>query len=611
MTDISNHSMAIDFDDNKEVEGNEGTEIVGPETELNKENENCEDADMEKNPEYSDVLELDCNPGEHDEIDPKSPDAAVTNDINISPDPGNKEEAIETDKKDQEEALKRSRVLWITGDLERTMKANDFRVSFSPFGRVESGKLALIGPEKECVGIVTMQTVEGADAVLAGITEINGRSVKIEKKLRDPTDKKGNKSKSNEPKVKNIINLSTKRRLSADGRSPSSGTSDRVGTGTQAGPESKRGKVTDRLGAMPKLEPPNKELLNKLSDQLSGLRRADKRSRNDLRQKENDLTKLRKEQSQLNRDNDSLRKKISETKNSLDKLKKERKGLDLDKREDERKIKKLKAEIRDTKSDLDREKDKLKNTRAELRRFEQRIKGGGDKEREERERLQAERRKLEEDRRKYEIERERLQKEMSKSRASPPRSSQSAAQSYKARSPPRKHNSPQRFVQTTDNRRPQPRRNLSPNNQRRDRRRSPDDKFNDRNERNTMNVRDKRNGRNDRTNDRKTGWADGKGQVGSNWENGRNQNNKWASGDSQKRSDWSPKKRRSTETGNNRGWGGSSPNRNVSYSENSGHMVVSKGNQQDSWGNKKWGNTSNRSAQSWGNNQKYNQGGRS
>ena len=43
-----------------------------------------------------------------------------------------------------------------------------------------------------------MQTIEGADAVLAGITEISGRSVKIEKKLRDPTDKKGNKSKSNE-----------------------------------------------------------------------------------------------------------------------------------------------------------------------------------------------------------------------------------------------------------------------------------------------------------------------------------------------------------------------------------------------------------------------------
>ena len=63
--------------------------------------------------------------------------------------------------------------------------------------------------------------------------------------------------------MKNIINLSTKRRLSADQRSPSSGTSDRVGTGTQAGPESKRGKVTDRLGVVPKLEPPNKELLNK------------------------------------------------------------------------------------------------------------------------------------------------------------------------------------------------------------------------------------------------------------------------------------------------------------------------------------------------------------
>ena len=116
--------------------------------------------------------------------------------------------------------------------------------------------------------------------------------------------------------MKNIINLSTKRRLSADQRSNSSGTSDRVGTGTQAGPESKRGKVTDRLGVVPKLEPPNKELLNKLSDQLSGLRRADKRSRNDLRQKENDLTRLRKEQTQINRDNDSLRKKLSETKNS-------------------------------------------------------------------------------------------------------------------------------------------------------------------------------------------------------------------------------------------------------------------------------------------------------
>ena len=47
-----------------------------------------------------------------------------------------------------------------------------------------------------------MNTVQGADAVLTNVAEINGRKVKIEKKLRDPTDKNKNKTtQSRQPEV--------------------------------------------------------------------------------------------------------------------------------------------------------------------------------------------------------------------------------------------------------------------------------------------------------------------------------------------------------------------------------------------------------------------------
>ena len=46
----------------------------------------------------------------------------------------NKAETVETVVREEEDALAASRVLWISG-LDRTMKANDFRVAFSPFGR--------------------------------------------------------------------------------------------------------------------------------------------------------------------------------------------------------------------------------------------------------------------------------------------------------------------------------------------------------------------------------------------------------------------------------------------------------------------------------------------
>merc|ERR1711990_32937 len=215
-------SFSAGANDEKEIEKR---------NELNIENENCEDeidknessishpadessmshpADESSMSHPADVLELEVSPGENDEIDPKTPEPEVNPGDNSSKlekpevDPFTTPEVEKKpEMKEEESALANSRVLWITGDLERTMKANDFRVAFSPFGRVESGKLALIGPDKECVGIVTMNTVQGADAVLTNVAEINGRKVKIEKKLRDPTDKNKNKTtQSRQPEKK-------------------------------------------------------------------------------------------------------------------------------------------------------------------------------------------------------------------------------------------------------------------------------------------------------------------------------------------------------------------------------------------------------------------------
>ena len=88
----------------------------------------------------ADVLELEVSPGENDEIDPKTPEPEVNSADNSSK--LQQPEAFTTpevekkpEMKEEEQALANSRVLWITGDLERTMKANDFRVAFSPFGR--------------------------------------------------------------------------------------------------------------------------------------------------------------------------------------------------------------------------------------------------------------------------------------------------------------------------------------------------------------------------------------------------------------------------------------------------------------------------------------------
>ena len=62
---------------------------------------------------------------------------------------------------------------------------------------VESGKVVLIGSAKECKGIVTMQSVEGANAVIANVTSINQRPVTIDKRIRDPTLKKNAKNTDN------------------------------------------------------------------------------------------------------------------------------------------------------------------------------------------------------------------------------------------------------------------------------------------------------------------------------------------------------------------------------------------------------------------------------
>ena len=81
----------------------------------------------------SDVLELDC--GATDEIDSTSAEIKAETKAEIKAE--NKAETVETGTtsvREEEDALAASRVLWISG-LDRTMKANDFRVAFSPFGK--------------------------------------------------------------------------------------------------------------------------------------------------------------------------------------------------------------------------------------------------------------------------------------------------------------------------------------------------------------------------------------------------------------------------------------------------------------------------------------------
>ena len=87
----------------------------------------------------------------------------------------------------------------------------------------------------------------------------------------------------------------------------------------------KRGKISDRLGTkvemksnslITSLEPPTKEILENLSDQLMKLRKSDKRTRNELRNKENDLTRLRKEKNQLEREREPLKKKVNDIKHT-------------------------------------------------------------------------------------------------------------------------------------------------------------------------------------------------------------------------------------------------------------------------------------------------------
>jgi len=89
--------------------------------------------------------------------------------------------------------LKDCRLLWISG-VDQTVKANDFRVAFEPYGKVESGKLVMISVKgvKECKGIVTMKTVKGADDVIKHMngSKIGDHVIQIEKRARDPTKPK-------------------------------------------------------------------------------------------------------------------------------------------------------------------------------------------------------------------------------------------------------------------------------------------------------------------------------------------------------------------------------------------------------------------------------------
>ena len=87
-------------------------------------------------------------------------------------------------------------MLWISG-LEKTVKAEDLRIAFEPYGKgnllhymcicaltystviktlVEKGKIATMTVDgiKECKGIFTMKTVKDADAV---IKHMNGSKI--------------------------------------------------------------------------------------------------------------------------------------------------------------------------------------------------------------------------------------------------------------------------------------------------------------------------------------------------------------------------------------------------------------------------------------------------
>jgi len=110
-----------------------------------------------------------------------------------------KEEIEKVDKPDDNvsdkvsDDLKDCRLLWISG-VDQNVKANDFRIAFEPFGKVESGKLVMISVKgvKECKGIVTMKTVKGADDVIKHMngSKIGDHIIQIEKRARDPTKPK-------------------------------------------------------------------------------------------------------------------------------------------------------------------------------------------------------------------------------------------------------------------------------------------------------------------------------------------------------------------------------------------------------------------------------------
>jgi len=295
--------------------------------------------------------------------------------------------------------LKDCRLLWISG-VDQTIKANDFRIAFEPYGKVESGKLVMITVKgvKECKGIVTMKTVKGADDVIKHMngSKIGDFVIQIEKRARDPTKPKEPKAQ----KEAKLIQLNNKRRLSSENEKNNL---DNV----------KRSKM------VPNLDEPNRSEIEKVERELADQKRAERRLKNRISDTRGELRKLKNDKIVVEKDKDKLKKDIRSLKDSLEKLKKEQAKLKDDGKEELRLLRKKKDDLSQTKKDISSAKDNVQKLRDQIRKLEEDAKRDSkrdidsklQREKEEREKLQAERKKLEEDRRKYAEERARLEKE--------------------------------------------------------------------------------------------------------------------------------------------------------------------------------------------------------